>query len=158
MIRFGFKRKAREADKSLQAELDYLRTRDSLTGQRNMAFAVKEFEKLKHNPDFGAVIVRIKPESVSDGDIADVSITLAAAAREEISRCERETFIIFCRDCEREADRLFDILNRIPFKNMSFAVGAEGFDENEDDFNVFFKRLSRAAAAAEIGGCRRAVR
>lgn len=147
----------RRKTEKVSEEIYYLRTRDSLTGQRSFVFAPAEFERLKHEEAFGAVIVKIKPETVSDEDIALVGVSLAAAASGEICRCERETFLIFCRDCEKEADRLFDVLRRIGFKDMTFAVGAESFDENEKDFNVFFKRLKRAAAAAEIGGCRRAV-
>lgn len=134
-------------------DVEYFRTRDSVTGQRNLTFAVREFNNLK-DASFGAVLVRAVAEELSEETLSEIAFVLAAAQTSEVCRVSREEFVIFCKEWDLLADKLFYVLARLPFEGVSFAVSCDKID-GKGDFHSFLKILRRGAAAAEINafGC-----
>ncbi len=154
-------RNANAKNSRLLKSLDYFRFRDSLTGQMNKSFAAKEFARL-HNTNGGAVIISIKlpeerTESIKNGEIIEIATILAAIGIGEVCRVENEAFMIFTKSVSRDAEKVFSCLSAIHFDGLLFAVGGENFSSCEDNFNVFYKRIKRAVAAASISGCQCAV-
>ncbi len=145
--------------------LEYFFFRDSLTGQMNRAFAADSFVRLiKEEADGlrGAVVVRLKKDierddEVTEKEILQVSVVLAALGLGEVCRISAKEFLIFTKDCCADADKIFFFLSRMKFEGLLFAVGAECFDEHEESFDSYLKRMNHALAAAEISGCCEAV-
>lgn len=142
--------------------LSYFMYRDSLTGQMNKAFAVKEFEKLKMS-DCGGVMVHLAnadnfPLSKAEEYIPRAAQLIASIAEDEVSRLEEGYFVIFTKDYARLAEELMFFLSEFNSKDEIYAVGAEAFDENEEDFDLFIDRLKRCTQAAEHAGYERVVR
>ncbi len=145
--------------------LKYFFFRDSLTGQMNRAFAADSFVRLiKEGADGsqGSVVVRLKKDMERDDEITEkeilqVSVILAALGLGEVCRISAKEFLIFTKDCCRDADKIFFFLSRMKFEGLLFAVGAERFDEHEESFDYYMKRMNHALAAAEISGCCEAV-
>lgn len=156
------KMKSRAED--AEEKLRYFMHRDSLTGQMNKCYAIVKFKEISglSGNGQGAVMVKISTKEARAGEVSDnertaVSIILAAMGIGEVCHIESDEFLIFSDNCCRDADKVFGFLNRMDFDGLLFAVGAECFDVNEADFDIYMKRLCRSVAAAEIGGCRRAV-
>ncbi len=145
--------------------LEYFYFRDSLTGQMNRAFAADSFVRLiKEEADgsSGSVVVRLKKDierddEISENEILQASVILAALGLGEVCRISAKEFLVFTKDCYGDADKIFFFLSRMKFEGLLFAVGAERFDEHEENFEAYLKRMNHALAAAEISGCREAV-
>ncbi len=154
----------KRAEKS-EEQLKYFCRRDSLTGQMNRAFAAECFVLLtneKRGEADGGVMVRIKKEyerqeDVTEKEILQISIILASLGLGEVCRISAREFLIFTKDCCGAADNIYFFLSKMEFEGLLFSVGAERFDEHEESFDFYLKRMNRALAAAEISGCREAV-
>ncbi|MGM9550983.1 MAG: hypothetical protein ACI3XA_01875 [Clostridia bacterium] len=135
--------------------------RDSLTGQMDKSFAIKEFERLKKQTGYGAVLVKLSggdnlPLYEAEDKIERFSRLIVNITNYEISRVQYGEFIIFCKDYKTEADKIFDILREFS-DDFPCGVGAKGFDENEKDFSAFYSRLSGCATLSEIARVKKAV-
>ena len=133
---------------------EYYMYRDSVTGQMGKPFAIREFERLKTDKDMGAVIVEIKwvdrksHEDAQD-DVIRVSVVLAALGFGEVARLSFGKFIVFTRNCAEKARMVFSYLE-LAFMagDIRFAVTAEGFSDDEGDFESFTVRFNKGLAAA----------
>ncbi len=154
----------KRAEKSEEL-LKYFTRRDSLTGQMDRAYAAESFARLikkKRRESNGGAMVRIKKdiereEDVTEKEILQVSVVLASLGLGEVCRMSAKEFLIFTKDCCGAADKIYFFLSKMKFEGLLFAVGAERFDEHEENFDFYLKRMNRSLAAAEISGCCEAV-
>lgn len=133
---------------------DYFLHRDSLTGQFNEAFIVKEFERLKTNCDYGAVMIRIagcdlKPMYKAEELICETGQLVASIVKESVGRTEFGDFVVFAKEWRAVADKVNRLIQRFADEDRRYGVGAVGFDTNISDYPLFMKKLRQAVAIAE---------
>ena len=134
------------------ARLLYFINRDSLTGQMNRAFAIKEFEKNKRNVGFGGVLVcaygaENLPLCKGEEYIRETSDLIARIYTGEFSRIENGEFLIFTDNTHQLAEKIRFFLNSFNTEDKCLIAGALDFDKNEEDFDVFLRRIRRCTYA-----------
>lgn len=134
------------------ARLLYFMNRDSLTGQMNRAFAIKEFERQKKNTGFGGVLVcaygaENLPFCECEKYIKETSDLIARIYKGEFSRIENGEFLIFTDNTNKVAEKLRFFLNSFNTEDKCLIAGSLNFDENEEDFDVFLRRIRRCTYA-----------
>ena len=134
---------------------EYFLYRDSLTGCMNETFAVKSFKRLKGNENFGGVMVKIRNVEnmlLDEGEdlIKETAVIVANIYEGDISRINGGCFVIFTDNFKAVADKINHFLYALSDEKRRYAVGGEGFDPHEGDYNMYMKRLRRAVAAAEF--------
>lgn len=145
-----FKRQAPVAHKTDE----YFKYRDSLTGCMVETYAMKEFEKRKDNASAGGVMVRIcgveeLPLYKGERLIKETAVIITNICKGNVFRLEYGDFLIFTEECEKTADRINYFLAALRDENRRYAVGAQRFDPNEQEYGLFMKRIRYATKIAE---------
>lgn len=136
------------------ASYEYFLHRDSLTAFYDKAYACKKYSMLKNDSSYKAVMVRLTgcdmlPMYEFCEYIKDAAVILGNICTEEISRIEYGDFLIFTREADMLKERLRFFLGQFAECGQNYVVTAENLDKNED-FDLFFRRAKRHAAAYEI--------
>ncbi len=155
-------RKKENNSKKDKDTLAYFMYRDSVTGQMNRDYAIKTFERVKHEYGYGAVMVHIEnadnmPYYMAVNYIKDAAQIIASVSEDEVARTEEGYFVIFSKEAEGLAYKLGEFLSQFSEGERLYAVACVPLDEN-DDFYTLMRKLKRRIAAAENAGHIKSVR